>query len=133
MNWEEIERRKQARWQYEYDRREVARLIREINPQCKQVRVTGKQTFLTAVCNVEPVTFDVILNADDKAYLHRDCINKDCTGNGFSLTNEIYEAVKSMKEIFGTLHCDGKEDWKYIDASGCSCMGKLEYHIIPEC
>lgn len=132
MNWKEIERRKQDRWQYEYDHREVANTVGEINSQCKRIRVIGKQSFLTPVCNTEPMVIDIILNANDKAYFHRDCINRDCTGNGFSLTDKIYEAAKSMKEICGTLHCNGKEDWKYIDASGCSCMSKLEYCIIPE-
>lgn len=132
MNWKEIENRKQIRWQYEYDSREIARRISEINPQCKSVRIIGTQSFLTGVCPTKPYVIDLILAENDKAYFHRDCLNCDCTGNGFSLTDKIYEAVRSMQEVSGILYCDGKEDWKYVNATGCSCMGKLEYHIIPE-
>ena len=132
MNWKEIESRKHSRWQLQYDRREIAVTVKEINPECKGVYIKGRLSFISGVGSIEPVIIDISLSPEDKAYYYHNCPNKDCTGFGFSLTDKIREAVCSMKEIKDVLFCDGKEDWKYINASGCSCTSRLEYQIIPK-
>lgn len=56
----------------------------------------------------------------------------DCTGNGFYLTRALQKALASRSCIEGEMWCDGKEDWKYIKSSGCSCMTCLKYKIEPQ-
>lgn len=35
------------------------------------------------------------------------------------------------KIVNGIKYCNGKEDWKYLNASGCSCMTTLRNEIKP--
>lgn len=130
MNRKEIEERKRNRWQMAYDLREIARTIGELSPECKGVELHIQLSFTSAFGKNEQ-EFDVTLKPDDKAHWYHECLNGDCTGFGFILDNEIYSAVtlKQIKE--GTIRCDGKEDWKYIGNSGCSCMSECQYRIVP--
>ena len=131
MKTSDIEKIKQTRWMSEYEQRLYAKSIAEINPKCKGIKIIGKLSFQTAVCQIEPQIIDQTLDSTSKAYFYCKCLNPDCTGKGFSLTNEIRQAVHELREISGSIKCDGKEDWKYIDAVGCSCMSQLDYNIIP--
>ena len=131
MKTSDIEKIKQTRWMSEYEQRLYAKSIAEINPKCKGIKIVGKLSFHTFVGPIEPQIIDTTLDSSSKAYFYCNCLNPDCTGNGFSLTYEIRQAVQELREISGSIKCDGKEDWKYIDAVGCSCMSQLDYNIIP--
>lgn len=130
MDRKAIEKRRCDRWRLAYDRRGMARTIRELAPECKGVKLYIKLSFVSAFGKNEEV-YNITLNPIDKAHWYHECLNRDCTGFGFYLDNEIYSAIldKQIKE--GTIRCDGKEDWKYIDSSGCSCMSDCKYRIIP--
>ena len=130
MNRKAIEKRKRNRWQIAYDRREIARTIEELSPECKGVELHIKLSFTSAFGKNEQ-EFNAILNPDNKAHWYHECLNRDCTGFGFSLDNEIYSAILSKQIKEGTIRCDGKEDWKYIDNTGCSCMSECQYRIVP--
>lgn len=130
MNRKAIEERKRNRWQIAYDRREIARPIEELSPECKGVELHIKLSFTSAFGKNEQ-EFNVILNPGDKTHWYHECLNRDCTGFGFSLDNEIYSAILSKQIKEGTIRCDGKEDWKYIDNAGCSCMSECQYRIVP--
>ena len=72
------------------------------------------------------------MRPSDRLYLHYECTNRDCTGNGFYLTRALQKALESRSCIEGEMWCDGKEDWEYIKSSGCSCMTCLKYKIEPQ-
>lgn len=116
----------------EYENELYAKSIAEVNPKCKGIKIIGKLTFQTSVCPIEPQIIDQTLDSTSKVYFYRECLNHGCTGNGFSLTNEIRQAVQELREISGIKKCNGKEDWKYINATGCSCVSQLEYSIVPQ-
>ena len=122
MNRNAIEERKHNRWQIAYDHREIARTIAKLSPECKGVELHIKLSFTSAFGKNEQ-EFNAILTPDNKAHWYH--------GFGFFLDDEIYSAIllKQIKE--GTIRCDGKEDWKYIDNSGCSCMSECQYRIVP--
>lgn len=130
MNGKAIEERKRNRWQIAYDRREIARTIRELSSECKCVELHIKLSF-TSVFGKNEQDFNLIIKPDDKAHWYHECLNHDCSGFGFHLGNEIYSAILSKQIKEGTIRCDGKEDWKYIGNSGCSCMSECQYRIVP--
>lgn len=113
MNRKAIEERKSNRWQMAYDRGEIARTIRELSSMCKGVELHIKLSF-TSVFGKNEQDFDLILKPDDKAHWYHECLNRDCTGFGFSLENVIYSAILSKQIKEGTIRCDGKEDWKLL-------------------
>lgn len=126
-----IEKLKQARSQYQWDDYVTSRSIREQFPECRRVILTGKMTYLSGLGKFEQEIHRVF-NPEDRLYCHYECNNKDCTGNGFSLTSYLAESIRSGKVVEGELHCDGKEDWKYLNASGCSCMTTFMFKLTPE-
>lgn len=130
MNRKTIEQRKHNRWQTSYDRREMSRTIRELSEESKGVVLHIKLSF-TSAFGKEEQDFNVILKPHDKAHWYHECLNRDCTGFGFSLDNEIYSAILSKQIKEGTIRCDGKEDWNYIGNSGYSCMSECQYRIVP--
>lgn len=69
--------------------------------------------------------------SEDKLFLHIRCLNKDCTGNGFYLMDEIERAIYLRQVVIGEKKCDRKEDCKYLESSGCSCLTTLKYTITP--
>lgn len=111
--------------------RRFAQKISEFDSAVLKVKIHYEMKFLTGVCPIPPLIDDVILNPDDKLFWYHKCLNRDCTGSGFYLTDEISEAIRSHNIVKGEKYCDGKEDWKYLDASGCSCETTLFYEIRP--
>lgn len=99
----------------------------------KAVKVCVQITFRSAVLT-SPYTeeYSRTLGPTDKLYLHYKCVNPDCTGYGFDLTDVLRDALNSRKCVEGRMACSGKEDWGYRDSSGCSCDTVLEYKIEPE-
>lgn len=130
MNRKAIEQRKCNRWQLANDRRDFAPTIQELSSDCKGVELDISLSFVSAFGKSEE-NIKVSLNPDNKAYWFHQCLNGDCTGWGFSLTDEIYSAVMSKQILEGTLRCDGKEDWKYVDCNGFSCASECRYRIAP--
>lgn len=130
MNRKAIEQRKYNRWQLANDRRDFAPTIQELSSDCKGVELDITLSFISAFGKSEE-NIKVLLDPDKKAYWFRECLNGDCTGRGFSLTDEIYLAVMSKRILEGTLRCDGKEDWKYVDHNGFSCPSECHYRIVP--
>lgn len=111
--------------------RRSARKISEIYSDVLEVKIHYEMRFLTGVRPKSTLIDDIILNPSDKLFWYHKCLNRDCTGNGFYLTDEISEAIEFHKVVKGEKSCNGKEDWKYQDASGYSCMTTLHYEIRP--
>lgn len=111
--------------------RRSARKISEIYSDVLEVKIHYEMRFLTGVCPKSTLIDDIILNPSDKLFWYHKCLNRDCTGSGFYLTDEISEAIRSHNVVKGEKYCDGKEDWKYLDDSGCSCETTLLYEIRP--
>ena len=43
----------------------------------------------------------------------------------------LRQSISSRKIIRGKIYCTGKEDWKYLNASGCTCQTTLYYELAP--
>lgn len=117
--------------QYQYMRLSVAKTISELYPDIDQVAVEVCLDFHTAVCPTTPEDYKFTMNPDQKIHLYYDCPNRDCTGSGFDLTSVLEDCLRSKHEVTGTLRCNGKEDAKYVHASGCSCMTTCRYRMVP--
>lgn len=130
MTRNKIEELKRARFSNEYENMLASHTVKEIDPNCKGVRIDGELSFTYAFGN-SGKTIQLLLNPDDRAYFHCDCLNPDCTGFGFSLTSLINSAIREKTIKEGVLRCEGKEDWKYYDNVGCSCMSYCKYRIEP--
>ncbi len=123
-----IEELKRSRWTLEYENMLASPAVKEISDECKGISLHITLSFISAFGRNEKEV-NITLAPTDKAYFHQDCLNTDCTGFGFSLSNEIREAIRSRKLKEGILHCDGKEDWKYLNNVGNSCMSTCKYRI----
>lgn len=123
---------KQARINHNWEMMTHSPVIREIAPEIKTVSVKVKLVFNTAVCNPIIKEHNSELSPQDRLYLHYDCANNDCTGYGFDLTQILSQAIRTKQMLSGEMHCEGKEDWKYLNASGCSCQTTLYYEIEPK-
>lgn len=121
--------RAKIRWEQEYS----SLYIKETYSNLRSISISIKIVFESAVLAL-PVEkeYSRTLTPNDRLFLHYDCLNPGCTGHGFDLTNILRASIERKQCIQGTLFCDGKEDWKYLRASGCSCMTKLFYKIDPE-
>ena len=92
----------------------------------KQINVTLEFTFRSAVLQIPYTTkINRILKSSDKLCINCECVNPHCTSSGFDITRYLNEALQSRKCVTGLAHCSGKEDWKYIKTSGCSCLTTL--------
>lgn len=130
MNTEEFKKQRHIQqWQAETS----SMLISEVYKNLKVVSVRVQITFNSAVLRTPCVKeFERKLTPSDRLYLHYECVNKDCTGDGFDLTGALREALSSRVCVEGEAYCTGKEDWKYLNSSGCSCLTSIKYIIMPE-
>lgn len=111
----------------------TARTINDVYKDVKVVHVSLEIIFKSAVLrDLKVKKYQRTIEPSDRLYLHYDCENKDCTSDGFDLTSELRNALASRRCVEGVMHCTGKEDWKYVGASGFSCMTTLKYRIEPE-
>lgn len=92
--------------------RRFAQKISELDSAVLKVEIHYEMRFLTGVCPKSTLIEDIILNPSDKLFWYHKCLNRDCTGNGFYLTDEISKAIESHKVVKGEKSCNGKEDWK---------------------
>jgi len=125
------DRFKQAQSKYHWNDYVTSCTIKELYPDRKNVVLTGKMTFLSRVGKSEKEIHRVFSH-NDRLYCFYECINGDCTGTGFSLTSQLGNSIRLRKTIEGELRCDGKGDWKYLNASGCSCMTTISFKFVPE-
>ena len=130
MNIEELKIQRFMRlWQAE----SRAPLISDVYKDVRIVKVRVELIFESGVLrdpNINKYAREI--KPSDKLCLRYECPNKDCTSDGFELTDALRNALSSRVCVEGEIHCTGKEDWKYLRASGCSCMTTLKYRIEPE-
>lgn len=110
----------------------MAKTLREVFPNVDKLFVDVELSFSSSVGIDVKKGFHKILEGTDSFYLHFDCLNVDCTGDGFDLENIARMAIQSHSVQSGILKCNGKEDWKYLRSSGCSCQSCLKYVVRPQ-
>ena len=110
----------------------MARTMRDVFPEVDKLFVDVELSFSSSVGIDAKKEFHRILEGTDLFYLHFDCLNVDCTGDGFDLENIARMAIQSRSVQSGILKCTGKEDWKYLKSSGCSCQSCLKYVVRPQ-
>ncbi|MDR0973218.1 MAG: hypothetical protein LBM61_04465 [Prevotellaceae bacterium] len=110
--------------------------LKEIENKLVKVVVETNQEFISAVSDsIIRCSRVITLFPDDELSARVDCVNRDCTANGFNLTNEVWRAIQSVdKETTGRMRCAGKEDEKYrskgkMHRRGCACDTTLYYRI----
>lgn len=130
MTSTEINELKSSRWIFEHEMQQISPVLKEFAPECKGVNIHVILSFVSAFGSMKK-DIDTLITPEDKVYFHVDCLNNDCTGHGFSISNQIREALRVHEIIEGEVRCDGKEDWKYLNNSGCSCMSSCKYRIEP--
>ncbi len=130
MARKKIDELKRSRWIFEHEMQQISPVLKELAPECKGVNIHVFLLFVSAFGTTRK-EIDTSIAPEDKVYFHVDCLNNDCTGHGFSISNQIREALRSLEIIEGEVRCDGKEDWKYLNNTGCSCMGSCKYRIEP--
>lgn len=128
---DKIEKLEHERFTRNWEKQRSAPLLKDAFPNIDYIEVTGSIHFTTAVKPIEPKTINTIIHPNEKCYFHIYCINKHCTSDGFDLTSSIEKAIHQKNTVKVAKTCDGKEDWKYLNASGCSCATTLECTIIP--
>lgn len=130
MTGKKIDELKRSRWIYEHEMRQISPVLMELAPECKGVNIHVDLSFVFAFGTTKK-EIDATISPESKVYFHANCLNNDCTGHGFSLTDQIREALRNHEITEGEIRCDGKEDWKYLNNTGCSCMGTCKYRIKP--
>lgn len=128
---DKIEQLQKERSIRNWNKKCAAPLLKVIFPAIDHIEVFETIHFTTAVGSTTSESINKIICPDEKCYLHIDCVNKDCTSDGFDLTSSLEEAIRHRRCVKVVKRCDGKEDWKYLNASGCSCATTLECTIIP--
>lgn len=127
-----IDKIKQSRLAYRCERIQSVRMIKDVNSDLVSITINVRIVFKSMALSLPNVQeHRRVLKPTDRLYLHYDCANKDCTSDGFDLTYLLIEAITKRQSIQGKLYCVGKEDWKYLNAAGCSCITNLEYKIEP--
>lgn len=110
----------------------TAKTLQEVFPELDKLFVDVELSFCSSIGIDAKKEFHKILEGKDLFYLHFDCLNVDCTGDGFDLENIARMAIQSHSAQSGMLKCNGKEDWKYLKSSGCSCQSCLKYVVRPQ-
>ena len=110
----------------------MARPLQEVYPEVDKLFVDAELSFSSSVGIDTKKEFHKVLEGKDLFYLHFDCLNVDCTGDGFDLESIARTAIQSHSIQSGTLRCTGKEDWKYLKSAGCSCQSCLKYVVRPQ-
>lgn len=126
-----IEKLKQERFIRNLDKKRTAPLLKVAFPDIDHIEVVGYIHFTTSVGSTTSELINKSISPEENCYLNIDCINNDCTSDGFDLTSSMEESIRRKNCVKVLKRCDGKEDWKYLNASGCSCATTLECTIIP--
>ena len=129
MNEKKLKEQREMRKGIRYS---MAKSLREVFPNVDKLFVDVELSFSSDVGIDAKKEFHKILEGTDLFYLHFDCLNVDCTGDGFDLENIAIMAIRSRSVQSGILKCAGKEDWKYLKSSGCSCQSYLKYVVRPQ-
>lgn len=112
-------------------KRSAAKPINKQFSDVENVHILAIASFSSPFTGLIEKRYELTLSPSNLLYAHFPCVNRDCTGAGYDITDKIRECLKEHKSIEGNIQCDGKEDWKYIGHSGCSCQSELNYQIIP--
>lgn len=128
---DKIDRLKQERVSRNWAKQCAAPLLMKVAPDIDYIEVVGTFHFTHALCSIAPQPVNQTLRPEGKCYLNISCINKDCTSDGFDLTSSLEKAIRDKSSVNVVERCDGKEDWRYLDATGCSCQTTLECSITP--
>ena len=128
---DKIEQLQQERSIRNWNKKRDAPMLSDFAPDIDHIEIIGTFHFITSVCSTKPYSINLIIRPDEKCFLHINCVNKDCTSDGFDLTSSLEDAIRHRRCVTVDKRCDGKEDWKYLQASGCSCATTLECTIIP--
>lgn len=109
-----------------------ARTLGDIFPDIESVEIRASILFESGVGDGVEKEYRIVLGRNDKLYAHIPCLNNDCTGYGFDLTDIMRESIRKRESDFGKVECDGKEDWKYYGSSGHTCQSTLNYAVFPQ-
>lgn len=133
--------KKQVMTRQEFERHRITRMLRaettsplicDVYKDVKEVQLVAEITFNSGVLSQPSIReWKCTLFPTNRLYLHYECINKDCTSNGFDLSQPLSHALSSRTSVQGEMRCTGKEDWKYARSAGCTCMTTLKYKITP--
>lgn len=81
--------------------RRSARKISEFDSAILKVEIHYKLNFNTEVSKTKSLVGNTVLNPNNKLFQYHKCLNRDCTGSGFYLTDEISKAIESHKVVKG--------------------------------
>lgn len=109
-----------------------ARTLGDVFPDIESVEIRASILFESGVGDGVEKEYRIVLGRNDKLYAHIPCLNNDCTGYGFDLTDIVRESIRKRESDFGEIECDGKEDWKYYGSSGHTCQSTLSYAVFPQ-
>lgn len=109
-----------------------ARTLGDVFPDIESVEICTSVLFESGVGVETEKEYRIVLGRNDKLYVYIPCLNNDCTGFGFDLTDIVRESMRKRESDFGKVECDGKEDWKYYGSSGHTCQSTLDYAVFPQ-
>lgn len=109
-----------------------AKPLRSEFPEVEYVTLSVIITFVSGTEVSVEREYNIRLDRDSLLYVHFPCANRDCTSLGFDITEIVRDSIRRKAEITEEdIRCDGKEDWKYYNAVGCSCDTTLYCVVIP--
>lgn len=117
----EIFKREQSRVRYM-----DTRLVEELFPDIEKIEVSYHlyHGSFTGPKNVDGSRF---YKPHDMAIFYIDCLNKECSSEGFNLKSEIYSMWREhLAEKTDAMRCDGQEAPDHPEQS---CDGSLKYTI----
>lgn len=101
-------------------------------PEVEYVTIFAIVTFTSGTGMLVEKEYNRKLDKDSLMYVHFPCTNKDCTSLGFDITDIVRDCIRRKEEVtVEDIRCDGKEDWKYYNAVGCSCDTTLYCVVTP--
>ena len=110
-----------------------AKPLYEEFPDVEYVTIFATMYFAsgTGVTEEKEKEYNIRLDKDNMLYVHFPCINDNCTGLGFDVTEDVRSSIRKREEVTNRIQCSGKEDWKYYGSAGCSCDTTLSYVVTP--
>lgn len=114
-------------------KRTAAQSISSLFPDVESVHIHAITSFQSGVFKgFKEKEYNFTLYPSNLLFVHFPCANRDCTGMGFDITDVVRECLSEHKSVEDRcISCDGKEDWKYIGHSGCTCLGELVFSVFP--
>lgn len=102
------------------------RLVEELFPDIEKIEVSY-HLYHGSFVGPKDVDGSRVYKPQDMAIFYIDCLNKECSSEGFNLKSEIYSLRRDHKtEISGEIKCGGQEAPDHPEQS---CDGSLKYTI----